>query len=670
MSRIRDIANILSANTAMATDAEVSSAVSSAVSTHATAANGHIGRGTTAQRPEPASIGDTYFDTTLSALITYRSTGWEKVSPDPAPQIGSISPTTAAVAGTTITITGSNFKSGLTVQFIGTNAVSYNSPVATFVSAIAATATTPALPVEYEPYDIKITNNDNQFAILENSLDAGGTPVWNTASGTIATILKQSSLNASVSATDPDGTSVVYSSSNLPIATPTPVTFQVTNSGSGAYLMDGVSNGTITLTRGGTYTFNVNASGHPFYIQTTGNGYNAYNVYSTGVTGAGAQVGTVTFTVPSNAPNTLYYQCQYHSAMYGQINIISASSWVSLNSSTGALTGTAPNISSNTTYSFDVSASDGVNSSSRSFNIEVTMPINVQIQYLVIAGGGSGGTADDGGAGGGAGGYRCSVPGENSGRLSSAESVLTIQQGQQVAVVVGLGGLGVRGQGYDDNGGLGFGKGNNGQNSQFGSITSIGAGGGGGVVITNNSTGQMSGGNGGSGGGAGQRHGFGAVAGTGTPGQGFDGGSLSSSTTDAGAGGGGAGSKGADASGNTGGTGGSGITSSITGSAITRAGGGGAGGGGPRAGGSGGGGASGDYSSGGVQGTDGTGSGGGASNNHQLYSGRGGNGIVIIRYSDTILDITSIPPSLTYTKTNISGYKVYQFTAGSGTITL
>jgi len=112
----------------------------------------------------------------------------------------------------------------------------------------------------------------------------------------------------------------------ISVATPTPVTFQVTNSGSGAYLIDGVSSGTITLTRGGTYTFNVNASGHPFYIQTTGNGYNSSNVYSTGVTGAGAQVGTVTFTVPSNAPDTLYYQCQYHSAMYGQINIISASS--------------------------------------------------------------------------------------------------------------------------------------------------------------------------------------------------------------------------------------------------------------------------------------------------------------------------------------------------------
>ena len=139
MSKARDIANILSANTAIATDAEVSSAVSA----HATAANGHVGRGTTGNRPGSPTIGDLYFDTTLNALIAYRTGGWEKVSQDPAPQIASISPTTA-VLGNTITITGSGFKSGLSVQFIGTNAVSYNSPVATFVNGSTATATSPA----------------------------------------------------------------------------------------------------------------------------------------------------------------------------------------------------------------------------------------------------------------------------------------------------------------------------------------------------------------------------------------------------------------------------------------------------------------------------------------------------------------------------------------------
>ena len=46
-------------------------------------------------------------------------------------------------------------------------------------------------------------------------------------------------------------------------------------------------------------------------------------------------------------------------------------------------------------------------------------------------------------------------------------------------------------------------------------------------------------------------------------------------------------------------------------------------------------------------------------------------GVVIIAYPNTIPAITTIPGSLTYTldTTTRAGYKVYKFTAGSGTIT-
>ena len=98
-------------------------------------------------------------------------------------------------------------------------------------------------------------------------------------------------------------------------------TFIVTNNGSSNYIIDGQNNPTLTLVRGFTYTFNVNASGHPFYIKTsatTGTG----NQYTTGVTNNGVQVGTLTFVVPSNAPATLYYICQYHGSMVGTINTV------------------------------------------------------------------------------------------------------------------------------------------------------------------------------------------------------------------------------------------------------------------------------------------------------------------------------------------------------------
>jgi hypothetical protein len=98
-------------------------------------------------------------------------------------------------------------------------------------------------------------------------------------------------------------------------------TLQVTNSGMTAYVIDGASNPTLTLCRGTTYVFAVNASGHPFYIKTmksTGAG----NAYGSGVTGNGTDMGDVTFVVPADAPSTLFYACSLHAAMAGTIDIV------------------------------------------------------------------------------------------------------------------------------------------------------------------------------------------------------------------------------------------------------------------------------------------------------------------------------------------------------------
>ena len=83
--------------------------------------------------------------------------------------------------------------------------------------------------------------------------------------------------------------------------------------------MNGTNNPVLTMYRGQTYTFNINASSHPLFIQTSSRIYNSTNIYSNGVTGNGTS--TLTFVVPSDAPNTLYYVCQNHSNMGNQINI-------------------------------------------------------------------------------------------------------------------------------------------------------------------------------------------------------------------------------------------------------------------------------------------------------------------------------------------------------------
>lgn len=106
----------------------------------------------------------------------------------------------------------------------------------------------------------------------------------------------------------------------------TSINFDVINNGSSAYVLNGgnltdASNPDLTLERGKTYTFTVNASGHPFFIKTVQGNTNA-NAYNTGVTNNGTQSGTISFTVPMDAPNTLFYNCQFHSAMTGSINII------------------------------------------------------------------------------------------------------------------------------------------------------------------------------------------------------------------------------------------------------------------------------------------------------------------------------------------------------------
>ncbi|MFT4830758.1 MAG: hypothetical protein ACI815_000394 [Psychroserpens sp.] len=101
--------------------------------------------------------------------------------------------------------------------------------------------------------------------------------------------------------------------------------YKITNQGATAYVFNGqglsdVNNPALTLKRGETYTFTINTPGHPFYIKDV-KGTGTANAYSLGVTNNGAINGTVTFTVPTDAPNRLYYNCEFHSLMTGVITI-------------------------------------------------------------------------------------------------------------------------------------------------------------------------------------------------------------------------------------------------------------------------------------------------------------------------------------------------------------
>jgi hypothetical protein len=62
--------------------------------------------------------------------------------------------------------------------------------------------------------------------------------------------------------------------------------------------------------------------------------------------------------------------------------------------------------------------------------------------------------------------------------------------------------------------------------------------------------------------------------------------------------------------------------------------------------------------------------GGAGGGNTDGFGGNGGSGIVIIRYADTFPAITTIGGGLTYSTTTTGGYRIYTFTAGTGTVTL
>ena len=126
-----------------------------------------------------------------------------------------------------------------------------------------------------------------------------------------------------------------------------PTVLNVSNVGSGAYLINNVENPTLRFVRGETYTINVDADGHPFWLQTVPAPYSVGDVLGTGdgVTANGTQDGTITYVVPMGAPDELYYVCQFHPSMTGTIEVVDSASIVSaetIAAGTISTTGTFP----------------------------------------------------------------------------------------------------------------------------------------------------------------------------------------------------------------------------------------------------------------------------------------------------------------------------------------
>ena len=98
------------------------------------------------------------------------------------------------------------------------------------------------------------------------------------------------------------------------------------------FFIDGIQDGSVTLYRGFTYTFDQSDSSngyHPLRVSTTSDGtHGGGSEYTNGVTYTGYQGsnGLLTFTVPLDAPDSMYYYCANHAGMGGTITIDSLGS--------------------------------------------------------------------------------------------------------------------------------------------------------------------------------------------------------------------------------------------------------------------------------------------------------------------------------------------------------
>ena len=125
--------------------------------------------------------------------------------------------------------------------------------------------------------------------------------------------------------------------------------FNIVNQGNTAFryqstgigFTEPTDNPDIFISRGKNYRFVLDSNTNPFYIKTAPI-VGAASSFNHGVVGNGSTVGIVTFKVPFDAPNTLYYQASTQLSMGGHIYVLDAGIGTDVNLNTsGVITATS-----------------------------------------------------------------------------------------------------------------------------------------------------------------------------------------------------------------------------------------------------------------------------------------------------------------------------------------
>ena len=213
-----------------------------------------VASGTTAQRGSTA--GQIRFNSETGLAEYYTGTDFKVIDSPPTVTVVSPLEVESDVGGNiTFTITGSNFQSGATVKFIGSDATEITAATTTVTNSttISAVIARSSFINAKEPYDVKVINGSGLSGVLDNQISVDVSPAWSTASGTLATISDEATgTHATVSATDADGDTVSYSETGGTVLTTAGLTL---NSSTGAISGNPTDVGSAT-----TYSFNIRAS--------------------------------------------------------------------------------------------------------------------------------------------------------------------------------------------------------------------------------------------------------------------------------------------------------------------------------------------------------------------------------------------------------------------------
>jgi len=314
--------------------------------------------------------------------IKYAFSGSEITDVLANPTVQSISPASLSEGAlpAAIAITGTNFSSGNTVNFIAATGASIASPSVSFQSATALQATVPATVTDAgEPFDVQVLGSI--AGQKDNVLSIDGNPAFATAAGSLGTITDGTRSTYSLSAataTDPEGVAVTHA---------------ITTGSVSPGLTFNAPAGTITGTAAAVPSGTVTSS---FTVRAT----------------AGAQTTDRAFTITVSAPVTQAITSTgagtFSSPFTGTLTLLAIGSGGGGNQEHaggggggGLVLHPAYAVQSGTTYPYNVAASSSA--TPRAPDTTWGPGSGTDATFITALGGGNGGSQYDGGSGGGKG---------------------------------------------------------------------------------------------------------------------------------------------------------------------------------------------------------------------------------------------------------------------------